>query len=104
MYCKFCGQYMKEDHLFCKNCGKSVNEEYTPQNNNLNYEYNYSISDVPAVIYEDGFFFKGVSSLGRFWILVGGVLMTMIIAFVVFALLYSEHLAAAISYISRMFI
>lgn len=28
VYCKFCGFEIKKDAQFCKNCGKSFNEEY----------------------------------------------------------------------------
>ncbi len=93
MYCMHCGEEIPDSSRFCKYCGKNVEEAAKGFGENKTERATVTPSAVTdGEKYEtvDGFFFREVSFLKKFIMLILAAVMTLIVAAGVFAGTYPD--------------
>lgn len=102
MYCGHCGTKNDDDANFCGACGCAIDNTdivETPEPIIIDI-----IDDVPAIKLKDGFFFKGMNIFQKAGLLVLGLILTYIVAIIVFAIFYPQYLSYITAFFYRLYI
>ncbi len=99
MYCIHCGEEIPNSSRFCKYCGKRVEDsENVKEQAAVSYTAEYVpkasgteiVPSQEAYAKADGFFFKGVHPFKKFLLAIGGIVIMLLTASVVFMCTYPD--------------
>lgn len=105
LYCKHCGAYNDDNINFCGSCGKPADKvTIVTENIEPTYDGSTAITVIPKKVkLEDGYFFKEVGFFKKLMIYALGVLITFIVAMIVFAYSNPKYFSDFTAYILRFF-
>ncbi len=103
MQCKFCGASNHEGAKFCGSCGRRLESEAAaaPVLTGVSENAALAMPITEKTVYEDGYFFKGLGFFKKLGIYALGVLLTFIVAAIVFAHFSPDYFSKLISYLLR---